>query len=138
MSRSPRVALALLLALLLAACGKDLTHQSDQVLFDYAGAVRWSDFDAAWIFVDPEVRTKHPLTDLEFERYKLVQVTGYEVKGSRQDADGGIDQVVEIRYVNKLTQVERTVLDQQHWRWDSAQRHWWLTSGLPDFTRDSR
>ena len=135
MKRSLRSALLPVAMLLLTACGKVISNQSDQTLYDYAGTVRWSDFETAWTFVDPEYRKDHPLTDLEFERYKLIQVTGYDVKGDRQNGDGSFDQLVEIRYVGKLTQVEHTVLDHQHWRWDAAQRHWWLASGLPDFTR---
>ncbi|HMB57136.1 MAG TPA: hypothetical protein VKM35_07985 [Arenimonas sp.] len=122
------------LLLLLVACGSgNVKNSPDKVFFDYNGAIRWSEFDQAWAFVDPAVRIEKPLTDLERERFKQIQVTGYEVKSRDDSQPGIIDQVVEIRLIGKNTQAERTILDHQTWRWDEAGKHWWLMSGLPNF-----
>ena len=40
--------------------------------------------------------------------------------------------MVRIGIININTQAERTVVDQQTWRYDPDKHQWWLTSGLPD------
>jgi hypothetical protein len=122
--------------LLLAACGGagSVINARDNTLSDYGVAIRWSEFETAWQFVDPDLREQQPLTDLERERFKQVQITGYDVKSKNVLADGGIDQAVEVRVVNRNTQIERSITDHQHWRWDPAGKHYWLVSGLPDLT----
>ena len=72
------------------------------------------------------------MTDAERERYRQFQVSGYEVKSAREPAEGEYEQVVEIRVVNRHTQVEKIITDRQRWRWDPESKRWWLASGLPD------
>lgn len=103
----------------------------------YASAIRWNEFEMAWGLVDPEYRSKNPLSDLEKERLKQIQVTGYTEKTQTFLMDGGIEQTVEIRLINRNTQAERKVLDTQVWRWDEKAKRWWLATGLPDFTARS-
>jgi len=100
----------------------------------YFSAIRWNEFELAWTYVDPAYRTEHPLTDLDKERFKQIQVTGYEEKLRDVLADGGVEVTVEIRLINKNTQVERVIRDTQIWRWDAAAKRWWLSTGLPDFS----
>ena len=128
-----RLALALGLVLI-TACASQTVQRSprDQTLYHYVSAVRWSDFDAAAKFLDPELLARRPLTDLELERYKQFQVSGYEVKSASEPAEGEYAQVVEIRVVNRHTQVEKILTDRQQWRWDAEAKRWWLVSGLPD------
>jgi hypothetical protein len=109
-------------------------NASANTIDDYGVAVRWSELEQAWQFVDPAVREQQPLTDLERERFKLIQITGYDVKNKTEAPDGGIDQTVEIRLINKNTQIERSVVDHQRWRWDAAGKHYWLVSGLPNLS----
>jgi hypothetical protein len=126
----------LLLSLMLVLSGcPDGTRQDkpDNVLSDYGAAIRWNEFDKALAFLDPEQQEQLALTDLERERFKQIQVTGYEVKNRENDADGNIIQTVEIRLVNRNTQIERSIIDHQTWRRDIAGKRYWLTSGLPDF-----
>ncbi len=137
MNRIVLRSLAVALLALLTACasgGLSGSNLRDRVLYDYAGAIRWSQFDSAWEFIDPKYRDAHPLSDLELERFKLIQVTGYQVKGRIDGDDGSLEQVVEIRLVSKYTQAERIISDHQVWRWDAEKKHFWLMSGLPDFT----
>ncbi|WP_374602832.1 hypothetical protein [Arenimonas sp.] len=132
-SRSSRIGLVLLLSVLLAACASGGQRSPrDQMLYDYVSAVRWSDFDAAVKFLDPELLAREPMTDLERERYRQFQVSGYEVKSASEPAEGEYQQVVEIRVVNRHTQVEKVLTDRQRWRWDPEAKRWWLASGLPD------
>lgn len=127
--------LLLSLMLVLAGC-PDGTRKAkpDAILSDYGAAIRWNEFDKAIAFIDPELRATAPLTDLERERFKQIQVTAYEVKSLDTGADGNITQTVEIRLVNRNTQLERSILDHQTWRRDVAGKRYWLTSGLPDFS----
>ncbi|HEX5693469.1 MAG TPA: hypothetical protein VFY00_02490 [Arenimonas sp.] len=128
-----RSGLVLALALLLAACATSGQRSPrDQTLYNYVSAVRWSDFDNAAKFVDPLVLAAEPLTALELERYRQFQVSGYEVKAASEPAEGEYEQVVEIRVVNRHTQVEKVLTDRQRWRWDPEAKRWWLASGLPD------
>ena len=132
MKALPRL-FTLLLLVLLSACagtGGDKVRQS--ALSEYGAAIRWGEFDRAQEFVDPIHRAEHPITELDRERFKLIQVSGYEVKHASATADG-LQQTVEIRVINKLTQSERTLTDRQTWRWDEAGKRFWLMSGLPDF-----
>ena len=123
----------LLSCLALVACGATLggTRNRTDAMTEYGAAIRWNDFDGALAFLEPGKIAA--LTDLERERFKQLQVTGYEVKSGRDTADGGREQDVEIRVVNRNTQIERTVMDHQRWRWDPAAKRYWLSSGLPDF-----
>lgn len=126
-----------LLTVLLVACGggsKLKVDPIDKVLTAYEAAVRWNEFDEAAEFVDPLVRVKQPLSDLERERFKQIQVTSYEVKRKHINEDGSVEQVVEIRLIGRNTQIERMVTDHQAWRWDPEAKTLWLVSGLPDFT----
>lgn len=123
-------------ALLLTACasGSAMPFQQTKALEDYQGAIRWGEFEQAWQFLDPASRQAHPIDDLERERFKQVEVTGYEVK-TREQTEGLVVQRVEIRLVDKHTQTERIINDNQQWRWDPASKRFWLMSGLPDISR---
>ncbi len=139
-SISLRLLIASLLAALLAACGGvgSQANLRDSALYAYAGAIRWGHIDDAWSMVDPEYARQHPMTALERERFAQVEITGYQVKGSQLLSDSELVQRVEIRLVNRHTQVERTLEDYQAWRWDEAAKRWWLTTGLPDITASPR
>ena len=122
-----------LLALLLAACNSMPSKKVDTI-GDYGAAVRWSEWERAWAYVDPAIRGGMSLPASEAERLKNVKVSGYSVL-SRVPAPDGLSQrqVVEIRYIEQATQRELTARDEQAWRTDDEGKHWWLTSGLPQF-----
>ncbi|AKC86612.1 hypothetical protein [Pseudoxanthomonas suwonensis] len=135
-----RALLSLLLFVLLTvlaapadAVGARQRSKLEQVQSAFASAVRWSDFEAAWQLVDPAVRAEHPLTDLELERYRQLQVSSYREGGNGALDDGTVVRTVEIGVVNRHTQAERTVRYQERWRWDPQAKRWWQVAGLPDF-----
>jgi len=135
---TPRLARFALFAglLLLAACATQ-QHSRDLLnttLYNYSSAIRWGDFGGALGFVDPEVKAKKPISAVDMKRYEQIQVTGYYVQGSNNDGAGNLRQTIELRLVNRHTQVERTVVVRELWRYDAEARQWWLTSGLPDIT----
>jgi hypothetical protein len=44
-------------------------------------------------------------------------------------------QVVEIKMFNSHQAVERTIIDEQEWRYDEERKRWLLHSDLPDPTK---
>ena len=127
----------LLLALVLSACataGKiDRNQALQQAQYAYSAAIRWGDFEGAWNMVDPKLRAAHPMTDLELERYKQLQVSGYHDIGAEVLADTATREI-QIGVVNRNTLVERQVRYTEHWRYDAAAKTWWLAAGLPDLS----
>lgn len=126
---------------LLAGCAS-MTAQSegralDLTLSAYANAIRWGDISQAIPFVDPETLKKHPLTPLDIERYKQVHFATYTEQPPVPVGPHEVRQVVKIGLVNVNTQVERSIVDNQLWRYDAAKKHWLLVSGLPDITQRS-
>ena len=133
-----RLVAALAFAALLAGCANISTHAKDQArdeaLAHYAATLRFGDFASAWQFVDPKVRAEHPLDAAARARYGAVEVGGYETDGpSAIDADT-IEQTARISLIVKSSQTSYDVVDHQVWKYDSAAKHWWLESGLPDIT----
>ena len=57
----------------------------------FAASVRWGDFENAWQAVDPAYRQEHPMTDLEFERYQQVQISGYRDISRRSGPEGTVE-----------------------------------------------
>ncbi|MEO8003016.1 MAG: hypothetical protein ABI644_14155 [Arenimonas sp.] len=139
-----KIFLVLLASVFLLAIGpadakskRSQAKQLEIVQFKYSAAIRWNEFEMAWSHVDPVYRKEHPLSDLEKERLKQIQITGYEEKTLEPLEDGSIEQMVEIRLINRNTQIERIVMDTQVWRWDGVAKRWWLATGLPDFSPKS-
>ncbi len=98
----------------------------------YASAIRWGEFEEAWQLVDPAYREAHPMTELAFERYRQVEISGYTDKNSAVAEDGAVLRNVELRVINKHTMAERTLRYREEWRWNPESKRWWLAVGLPD------
>lgn len=125
-----------LAAVVLGGCSTIKPTQNrarELVFYDFAGAMRWGDFNKAYDFVDPKTKQEHPLTDLERERFKQIEVSGYEVLSKVVGTDT-VDQQVRLDLINRNTQVPRNVIYREHWRWDPVVKTWWLVSGLPDIS----
>ena len=129
------IALPLLLAAMsLQAAGPGRAQRAKlaQTQAAYVAAVRWSDFEAAENFIDPQQRQAHPLGDVQRERYRQVQVSRYRERSSGVGADGAVERRIELGVINRNTQAERTVLVTERWRWDPQAKRWWQAAGLPD------
>jgi len=137
---SPFMRAALVLPLALGAgCGTLATHSENQALTEslqaYANVVRWGDFEQALKFVDPQTLKDHPLSSIDMERYKQVKVGSYIDQPPVPAGAHEVHQTVEIGIININTQIERSVIDKQLWRYDEKTKHWHLVSGLPDITQ---
>jgi hypothetical protein len=119
---------------LLAGCPKSASKGTalDEVQYAYSAAIRWGDFEGAWNLVDPKYREEHPLSDIDFSRYKQVQISGYREQGMAIQPSGTVVRDIEIGVVNRNTLAERTVRYRENWRYDEAAKTWWLVVGLPD------
>ena len=131
------MAACLLLATLLAGCATTGQKNAlDSAQYTYSAAIRWGDFEGAWQMVDPAFREAHPLTDLELERYKQVQVTAYHDLAGQELPDGDVVREIEIGVVNRHTLVERKTRYTERWHYDAQAERWWMAVGLPDFWVD--
>jgi hypothetical protein len=128
----------LLLIAMLVGCATtkkiDRNQALQQAQYAYSAAIRWGDFEGAWNMVDPAVRKAHPVSDLEFERYKQLEVSGYHDLGS-QLTETTATREIEIGVINRNTLVERQVRYTEYWRYDAPTKTWWVTSSLPDLTQ---
>ena len=137
------VAAALLSTVLLVACSTnpiESMKSKEAVLEDtlklYAATIRWGDDMTQGLgFVDPEYLRIHPVSELDLARYKQIKVTAYDDAPAAPINETEVRQVVQISFININTQTMRQVVDNQVWRYDAAQKRWWLTTGLPDITR---
>ena len=137
-SRVWRVALTLILAAIaLTGCPSNQVEKTRGETFkQYETIVRWSQWDAAADFIAPEYLAEHPISRLDMDRLRLFRVTAYTVR-SMGLLDEGLTalQVVEIKMFNANQAVERTIIDEQEWRYHEDSKRWLLHSGLPDPTQ---
>ena len=132
-----RLTLSLLFVASLVACVPNQVEKSRSEAFrQYETIVRWSQWDAAADFISPEYLEENPITRLQMERLRLFRVTNYTIR-SVNILDEGMSatQVVEIRLFNTNQGLERSIIDEQLWRYDEAGQRWRLHTGLPDPTQ---
>ena len=125
------------LAGLLAGCPQTKEKKDlDETLKQYEIIIRWSQWDAAADFISKEYQEENPITRLDMDRLRLFKVTQYILRSSTPVDDGdGLIQVVELRIFNKNQARERTIIDEQYWKYDEERERWLLHSGLPDPTQ---
>ena len=125
------------LAALLTACPKTKEDKDlSDTLLQYDTVIRWAQWDAAVDFVAADYLEEHPITRLDLDRLRLFRVTQYSVRSAIPTDEGmGLIQVVEIKMFNKNQARERTVIDEQVWKYDEEFKRWQLHSGLPDPTK---
>lgn len=123
---------------LLAGCPKSASKGTalEEIQYAYSAAIRWGDFEGAYNLVDPKVRKEHPLTDIDFSRYKQVQISGYSDQGGTVSPSGEVIRDIQIGVINRNTLAERTVRYRERWRYDEVAKSWWLVSGLPNLWQD--
>jgi hypothetical protein len=125
--------------ILLAGCPKSASKGTalEEIQYAYSAAIRWGDFEGAYNLVDPKLRKERPLTDIDFSRYKQVQISSYRDQGGSVTPDGEVLRDIEIGVINRNTLAERTVRYRERWRYDAEAESWWLTSGLPNLWPDN-
>ena len=131
------ISIWVLVMLVLTACSSNQVSKSRGEAFkQYETIIRWSQWDAAADFISAEYQMEHPITRLQMDRLRLFRVTGYTVRSTGVYDEGmTVKQVVEIKMFNNSKAVERTVIDNQEWRYNPETERWRLHSGLPDPTK---
>jgi len=126
--------LATLVLALLAGCasGRAQVNALERAQYNYSAAIRWGDFEGAWNLVEPAYREAHPLTELEFERFKQIQVSSYRDMAA-EVGPASAAREIQIGVINRHNMAERTLRYTETWRYDAATGSWWITGGLPDF-----
>ena len=125
------------MAVLLSGCPQTKEDKTlTETLQQYETIIRWAQWDAAVDFISLEYQQEHPITRLELDRLRLFRVTQYIVRSSVPfDEGNALMQVVEIRMFNKNQARERSIIDEQTWKYDAETERWQLYSGLPDPTQ---
>ena len=131
------ISLFVLAVLVLASCSSNQVDKSRGEAFkQYETIIRWSQWDAAADFIAPEYMEEHPISRLDMDRLRLFKVTSYTVRSAAVFDEGmTARQEVEIKLFNANQAVERTIIDQQEWRYNEEAKRWLLHSGLPDPTK---
>lgn len=129
------VSLALVLSL--NGCIPNPLEKSRSEAFrQYEIIVRWSQWDAAADFISPKYLEKNPISRLDMDRLRLFRVSQYTIRSVSVLEEGmAATQVVEIKLFNTSQSVERTIIDEQLWRYDATSQRWRLHSPLPDPTQ---
>ncbi len=130
------ILLSLALIMLAACTSNPESKKRGEAFKQYETIVRWSQWDAAADFISSEYQKDHPITRLELDRLRLFKVSAYTVRSTGIYDEGmTARQTVEIRMFNKTQGMERTIIDEQEWRFDEEKDRWQLHSGLPDPTK---
>ncbi|MDH3788803.1 MAG: hypothetical protein OES53_09575, partial [Xanthomonadales bacterium] len=114
--------------LVLTACSSNQVSKSRGEAFkQYETIIRWSQWDAAADFIAPEYMAEHPISRLDLDRLRLFKVTAYTVRSTGVFDEGmTARQQVEIKMFNANQAVERTILDEQEWRYNKESKRWLL------------
>lgn len=118
--------------LLLTACSHDYKlMKAEQEFNGYGAAIRWSLFKRARDYLADPYRQP-----FDWDLLQQIQVTSYQPIFRDLFPSGKYaTQTVEIRYLTGGGVVERTLTDEQRWRFDEARDRWLLDSGLPKFKK---
>jgi len=124
-----------LLIMMIAGCAnlssKHQMNMFDQISRAFRSAIRWSDFETANNFIkDSQTESNTP----DFRKLKNIKVTLYEVKQIIPvNGKSKVRQIVEINYFKLDEMIEKTLVYDQLWEYDAADKRWYLKGGLPDF-----
>lgn len=125
------------LALLLLSVGGCQTLESrksnielEKILSSYQTTVRWGSPEQAYVFLQPEEYARESLPS----GLDNIRVTGYEVIRPPAALDEGIvNQVAKISYVLKDRQIERTLVDEQVWEYQTEEKIWYRINPIPEY-----
>jgi hypothetical protein len=129
-TRTLKMALGFVGYLLLTACSHDYQlMKTEEQLNAYGAAIRWNLFKRA---VDYLATPPHPAPN--WTELDQIKVTAYKPTFRDLYPSGMYaTQTVEIKYIPANSVVEKTLVDEQRWRFDEARDRWVLESGLPKF-----
>jgi len=118
--------------LILSSCSftPEAFDSLDKTLKAYEKAIRWQDYKFARVFQLNPVE----ISDFQRQRLKSIRVTSYKVIHKVISHDfSKTDMLVDIRYYQDSSAVERVITDRQKWIYDAEADRWQLDSPFPDF-----
>jgi hypothetical protein len=121
--------------LLLSGCAS-LEEKNQQGLFEtttraYEKALLLGKYEVASSFRKVQASEKQ---SVNFDRLKKIKVTSYELLTVKVSADQSlVNQTVEIQYYHINYFIEKTIVDNQLWKYYPEEKLWFLESNLPDF-----
>jgi hypothetical protein len=121
--------------LLIAGCAtfteKNYQDQFDTTSRAYEKAILLGKYELADSFRKMHASEKQ---SSNFETLKKIKVTSYELLAVNVSKDKSlVNQKVEIKYYHVNYLIEKTIIDNQLWRYYPEEKVWLLESGLPDF-----
>ena len=120
-----------LLTLALLACRTDdvFMMRRDEILNQYASAIRWGIMEKALEFQNPAHRTR-----IDEAWMKNIHISSYDTVYMKSDSGSNIlEQIVKIHYFIEPDGVDKSITDRQVWRYDNDQGKWILDTALPAF-----
>lgn len=124
--------IALLVCLVMAGCISPSRKDAYQsTVYQYSAAIRWEGLLAGAPYTDPLVTAEKPLTGVEISRYQQFRVSGYNVLGETEDAQGHRIRQVQIGLINLNTLAEKVIAHREVWRFDETSERWLLMSPPP-------
>jgi len=121
----------LLLAILTSGCQSHVSRKAgiEAALRDFEATLRWQNISEAYRFLRPELQPAYLPPGLNSMR-----VVGYDVLDRPVEVtENVVVQRAEIKYVNKDTQIMRTVMDEQVWESDDDGKTWMRANPMPAF-----
>jgi hypothetical protein len=96
----------------------------------YRQAILWSEFEYAMSFHKTDSQKQTEIDPI----YKKIKVTAYEEKHHMINSDvSQIEQTVQIQYYWVDQMLEKNIMVNLVWEWDTQSENWYITSGLPGF-----
>jgi hypothetical protein len=131
----PNLLLPLCALLLLSACnpiresGRDRSLQATLKAFE--STVRWGELASIQTFLKDDLQPKEG----KAPKYDNVRITAYRVVQPGVMLDDGSVAIskAQISYVLKDRQVERNLIDEQHWEFQEEAGEWRRSNPLPKF-----
>ncbi len=97
----------------------------------YETAIRWSRYKEASGFILAHGTQEQAVN---FKKLRKTKVTSYELINRNISKDKLLArQIVEIKYYNLDSMIEKTLIDAQVWEYNREEKTWRLQNGLPDF-----
>ncbi|QJD31022.1 hypothetical protein [Methylococcus geothermalis] len=114
---------------LLAGCSHDIgLMRQDETLTGYESAIRWGLWEKAAGY-----QARRPRPEQRLDRLKGFKVTGYQVRYRRSEEPSALlFQTVEIRYLRPDELTERSMVEEEMWRYDNDKERWMLETDLPE------
>jgi hypothetical protein len=129
-----RILAVIIMMVLLSGCAQMISSRHEKIFTDihkaYKNAILWSDFEYASSFHKTDSQDQARLDPM----YYKIKVTAYDEKRHVINSDATkIEQTVQIQYYWTDQMLEKIIIINPVWEWDTQSKYWYLSTGLPHF-----